>query len=104
MFKIQNGIAPKYLCDSLPEPHETGYDLRNNDSIPTFGTRTNILHNSFFPNTIKDWNNLPASTKNAPSLDSFKQKLKDTKHKPPDWYYSGKKKMVSHPFSSQNAM
>ena len=31
MYKIQNDIAPKYLCDSLPESHETGYDLRNND-------------------------------------------------------------------------
>ena len=92
MFKIQNGMAPKYLLHSLPESHETGYALRNNNSIPDFRARVNTFQNSFFPQTIKDWNLLPGAVKNSPSLNSFKQKLKDTKHKPPDWYYSGERK------------
>ena len=93
MYKIKNDTAPQYLCDSLPKPHETGYALRNNDSLPNFRARINIFQNSFFPQTIRDWNLLPESQRNSPSLNVFKQKLKDTKHKPPDWYYSGERKL-----------
>ena len=92
MYKIQNGIAPSYLCNSLPEPHETGYTLRNNDLLPTFRSRINIFQKSFFPRTINDWNLLSSDIRNSSSLYSFKLKLKDIKHKPPDWFYHGERK------------
>ena len=37
--------------------------------------RTTAYLNSFFPNTIKDWNNLPAETKNVNTSLAFKTQL-----------------------------
>ena len=34
--------------------------------------------NSFFPATIRDWNDLPANVVLAPSLDSFKERMSKT--------------------------
>ena len=34
-----------------------------------------VLHSSFFPRTIREWNSLPASLTDSPSLESFKQGL-----------------------------
>ena len=46
------------------------------------------MQNSFYPKTIHDWNNLEQSIRDSPSLETFKRKLRDTKHHPPDWFYS----------------
>ena len=41
----------------------------------TIRTNCDPYKNSFFPRTIADWNSLPSDTVEAPSVDSFKNKL-----------------------------
>ena len=38
-------------------------------------TTSNVYKYSFFPNTISDWNRLPVSTLESPSITSFKTRL-----------------------------
>ena len=47
------------------------------------GCKTNDYKYSFFPRTTKDWNDLPNTTVNAPSIEAFKNRLKVTVHNEP---------------------
>ena len=38
-------------------------------------SNTNVFTNSFFPKTVKDWNNLPDSIKSAVTINQFKSEL-----------------------------
>jgi hypothetical protein len=81
MFKIQNNIAPPYLIDVCPPlvGDMTDYNLRRaaNIAAPP-GTKQGYV-NSFFPSTIRQWNQLDHSIKQSPSIDSFKYQLKKVK-------------------------
>ena len=77
-FKIVNGLTPSYISDLLPPPpppppvsDTNPYSLRNSDNIQSIRTRTNIFFNSFFPSTIRAWNNLPDQMRNASTVNSF---------------------------------
>lgn len=90
MYKIINGLAPEYLNEPMPEAHDHPYNLRQRGNVNNFNNfRTNYFQKSFFPKTISDWNALPLDVKSAPSLSSFKTKIRNIKEKPPDWYYTG---------------
>ena len=39
-----------------------------------------ILFSSFFPRTIRDWNSLPTTLTNSPSLEAFRSGLSSAKH------------------------
>ena len=77
-YKIINGLTPRYLTDFIsPLVQETApYSLRNSDDIQTFHANTNLFYNSFFPSVIRAWNSLPEEIKQAPSVTSFKNRLK----------------------------
>ena len=81
MFKIQNAIAPSYLIDSCPPlvGVNMNYNLRNAADIAAPPGVKQGYVNSFFPSTIKLWNQLDRSLKQCPSIDSFKYQLKKTK-------------------------
>jgi hypothetical protein len=68
MFKIQNNLAPKYLTDLCPKltSERTTYDLRTGMNITQPQTKTTTYQKSFFPQSIKDWNNLPQISEIAP--------------------------------------
>ena len=87
MFRIINNQTPSYLRQPLPV-NNNAYVLRNAINIPNLATQSATMQNSFYPKTINDWNNLDRSIRDSPSLETFKWKLKDTKHHPPDWFYS----------------
>ena len=71
-YKIKNKISPKYLYNLLPKTNETTYNLRNNNNIrPRYSRLSNSIK-SFFPSTTRLWNNLPLTTQNAISLNTFK--------------------------------
>jgi hypothetical protein len=74
MYKIVKGDAPKYLIDTLPNliQDRTGYNLRNRANLDPPRTRLNIHANSFFPWTVRAWNNLYDDVQNLPSIESFK--------------------------------
>ena len=75
MYRIQNGLAPDYLrgiCPPLTRERTT-YDLRSAIDITTPQLRTTTYQNSFFPQTISDWNDINCINRELPSLNSFKE-------------------------------
>jgi hypothetical protein len=78
MYKIQTQIAPPYLRSVCPPltRDRTSYNLRTSDNITTPHQRTSTYQQSFYPHTIKDWNNLDRNTRNSTSITNFKDKLK----------------------------
>ena len=99
MYKITHGMSPELLTELLPQPnaHRNPYPIRNGNLIDNFKCRTESLKSSFFPQTIKDWNNLPDNIKNAPSLASFKRLLKTLPEykafSPPKWFEYGPRRL-----------
>ena len=71
-----NSLSPPYLrqiCNLIP--HNTdAYNLRRNNSLLVPFIRKDIFSKSFFPKTIREWNNLSADIKGSDSLNSFKNK------------------------------
>jgi hypothetical protein len=80
MYKIQKGLAPNYLTSRCPPltNERTHYDLRTGTNITTPLPKTVTYQKSFFPQSIKDWNNLPQQTREATSLSAFKENQKKT--------------------------
>jgi hypothetical protein len=56
-----------------------------NITIPV--QRTTTYQKSFFPQSIKDWNNLDIKIRQAPSLENFKDTLKATSNQKPNPLY-----------------
>ena len=123
MYKIVHGKTPEYLLDALPAATAQPYNLRNSDAVPGIRARTSAYQNSFYPRTVMEWNNLDRNIRQrkwldvyfyprtvmewnnldrnirqATSAESFKLKVnKDTKSKPPDWFYIGDRRWaVNH--------
>jgi len=46
----------------------------------TISTRTDVLKYSFFPRTVIDWNHLDEDTVSAPTVLSFKERLRNHRH------------------------
>ena len=72
--KVLNTKCPPYLFSIIPLPNVNSI-TRYRANIPLFLTRTESFKNSFFPNVIKEWNNLNIALRNNSSLLSFKSNL-----------------------------
>jgi hypothetical protein len=48
----------------------------------------------FLPSTISLWNELPASAKTCPSVETFKKKLNSNLKKVPEYFHIGNKKEI----------
>lgn len=92
MYKMKNSLAPEYLQNTLPQMAQDRYPLRNSENTPIMTCKTKQYFDSFLPATIRDWNNLPISTRNSPTIGTFKNKLKPRKHTTPLCYNSGERK------------
>lgn len=92
-YKIKHGIAPEYLSASIPDQSNTRYNLRNSNDITGILARTTLYFNSFFPSTIREWNNLPLEIRNLPTLTMFKNFLCRNKKSTPKYFYSGDRKL-----------
>ena len=74
-YKISNGLAPSYLSNHIPKKRRgTSMSLRHIVDNTPF-SRTQRYENSFFPYTIKAWNQLDDEAKSKPSIESFKYHL-----------------------------
>ena len=91
LFKILHGLTPVYLNDLLPPlvQDTTSYNLRNSNHFQNYRANTNLFLNSFFPATIRAWDDLPAEVKDAPSVAAFKSRLNKDLKKPPSYYNTG---------------
>lgn len=80
LHKIINHQTPLYLNNLLPPMvHDVSrYRLRNSQdfSIPT--TTKNYIKQSFFWNTLYDWNSLDHTLRHATTLNQFKNSYKST--------------------------
>jgi hypothetical protein len=74
VYNIQNNNAPRYLCDLIPPTIQstTVYPLRNGSDIIIPFCRLSIICDSFIPLTIRQWNSLNPSLRNAEYLAKFK--------------------------------
>ena len=72
LYRIVNN-----LVDVEPSKFFRSSDPRTRGAKKLFQEHTKhpVLHTSFFPQTIRDWNSLPASLTDSTSLESFKQGL-----------------------------
>ena len=80
--KIQLTMFFKIVNDLVDIPSSDYLILANSKTranhskkMQQYHTRTDIFKNSFFPRTIRNWNQLPASVAEAPDLVSFKRGL-----------------------------
>lgn len=87
-YKIMNNLTPSYLSALRPGQvfSRTQYNLRSSHNVSLLPVRTERFKKSFFPYSIKAWNELPISARNIESLIRFKRRLKDIlfkrKHNP----------------------
>jgi hypothetical protein len=69
LFKIQHNLvaipAEVYLL-----PLDSRTRGQNTFRIPS--TRKDVYRNSFFPRSIREWNNLPPAAKTASSVEEFR--------------------------------
>ena len=71
--------------------NNTSYSLRNTSDYKYIRSNTQLYYNSFLPSVVRDWNELPHTTRNAPSISSFKRSLNSTPIGVPLFYLDGKR-------------
>ena len=77
-YKMKNYLTPTFLTELVPQhvTYYTPYNLRNAHDYHPVPTRTSLYRNSFLPSAIREWNNLPLTTKNSESIEIFKTRIK----------------------------
>ena len=85
LYKILNGLTPEYLQSILPPlvQNTTNYNLRNSNNLRSIHANTNLFYYSFFPSTIRAWNDLSEDIKKKLTICSsfqipFKQRHTST--------------------------
>ena len=73
-YKIQNGFTPEYLKIPVP-PRGHIFGTRSDNDLFSIRCRTNPYMNSFYPHTVKIWNEIGPALKQAPSLSIFKSNI-----------------------------
>jgi hypothetical protein len=99
MFKSVNSNAPDYLVSTLPQlvGARTVYGLRNREDLDPIRTRINLYANSFFPRTVKDWNDLDRARRILPSIEAFKANYRRRlPQKNPLYYFGGRLESAIH--------
>ena len=78
IFKIVNNETPGYLKNLLPNRvgDQTHYQLRNNQNYEVPYSRLCSYENSYFPSTLRLWNELDQDTRNSSSVLELKIKSK----------------------------
>ena len=113
MYKIVNNESPSYLSDLLPNRvnQAANYNFRNSENFQVPFSRLCSFDSSFFPATLRLWNDLDLSIRNSSTLVEFKAKLRnqDQKDKANDILSIGERKhsiiltRIRHNCSSLNA-
>ena len=92
--KIIYKDSPRYLYDHIPPSVESrsGRHLRNSCNISLIKTNKEYFDKSFFPETIRLWNNLDNNLKSVSSYEAFTEELTKPSLVIPKHYYSGNRK------------
>ena len=72
-YKITQGQCPEYLTDLMPPlvSESTNYNLRSSQNYTTPLSRLTLYQKSFFPSTLKLWNDLDLTIRNSPSTGTY---------------------------------
>ena len=93
-------------CLHSPPPptvgNNTAYSLRNASDYKYKGSNTQLYYNSFLHSVVRNWNELPHTTRNAPSISAFKRSLNSTLIGVPLFYLDGKR--IGHIYHSRLRM
>jgi len=76
-FKIDSKLIPLKVPQGLRRKESNGR-RDNGKAYVHFSTRSNPLFSSYYPKTVRDWNDLPSVVVFSPSLSSFSNTLKKT--------------------------
>ena len=92
-YKIINGLCPNYLSLLVPSTvgNNTAYSLRNASDYKYIRSNTQLYYNLFLQSVVRDWNELPHTTRNAQSISAFKRSLNSTLINVPRFYLDGKR-------------
>ena len=75
MYKITNNLIDIQEQEYLQAAHTLITRNSHNKKFITYQTKVDTYKYSYFPRTICEWNRLPPDTINAPTLDTFTNKL-----------------------------
>ena len=94
MYKIVNGDAPLYLINLLPNRvnNRTAYNQRNSNDFEIPVSRLRSYEDSYFPSTLKLWNELDPQVRTLPTISRFKSNMKTILDKIPDYTNVGERK------------
>ena len=100
LYRILHDDAPQSLIGILHNIYRENtcmnYNLRHNENIKIPYCKTNYYKGSFFPYSIKLWNNLQIEQKLKPTLSVFKSTLKTPNKTNKLFYYGDRKLSVIH--------
>ena len=78
MYKLVHKLAPDPVCSILSTASFAGthtYATRQQFDLPHFRARTDLFDKSFYPSTIRLWNQLPLEIRNSDSIRKFKSSI-----------------------------
>ena len=89
--KMNYNKTPQYLAELIPKTVGTrhSYNTRQINDIVNINDRTSLYSEYFMLSTINARNDLPLTTRNSESLNSFKSLMNTKKNTVPSHYYVG---------------
>ena len=93
-YKMINKTSPSYLYNLVPPTnHQVSQrNLRHGNDLQIPRSRTTLYNNSFLLKTSREWNSLPSTVKNSPSLNALKYNLSRDIAVVPKYFYIGSRK------------
>ena len=74
-FSLSKSKTPDYLFQEIPEQRLTEYDLRSTRNYEQNISRTKRYSDSYFNNSLYEWNQLDRAVQESPSIAVFKNNL-----------------------------
>ena len=81
-------LPPNYLTKLVPDQvgQASLHNLRNAENLQNIHAGTQLYYKSFLPSIVRDWNALPALSRNSPSVESFKRSLSPNLRETPSYF------------------
>ena len=74
-YKIRNGLTPEYLRTPVPAIRTNRHSTRSEKEFHEINCRKTSYINSFYPNSVKIWNEIGPEHRQVLSLSEFKSKI-----------------------------
>jgi len=74
-YKIYNNLTPSYLKDPIPSLRTHLFGTRSENVLNNIRCNTDRYSDSFYPNSIKSWNDIGPELRNSPNILSFKKSI-----------------------------